>query len=527
MVVVVVAAAVVSLCFQLFLLVNLAVPPPILSISATTTNFSRHDFPLPPHFVFGSGTSAYQVEGAAFEDGRTSSIWDTFAHADKTQISANDSATGDIACDSYHKYKEDIQLMVETGLEAYRFSISWPRLIPNGRGAVNPKGLEYYNNLINELIRHGIQPHATLVHYDLPQALEDEYGGCLSPKFVKDFIAYAEVCFREFGERVLYWTTFNEVNVFVLGGYDVGITPPNRCSFPFGINCSKGNSSSEPYIVAHNILLAHASAANLYKNKYQGRQQGFIGINVFAYWYIPSTNATEDVIATQRANDFYIGWIINPLVFGDYPKIVKKNAGSRIPEFTKVESKLVKGSFDFLGVNHYNTLYIKDKPSSLKINNRDFNADMAVDIIPVSNDTPPDEFPITPSGLLGVLEYFKQFYGNPPIYIHENGQQTQRNSTLHDSARVKYLHGFIGSLLDAVRNGSNARGYFTWSFLDVYELLGGYGSCFGLYYVDLDDKDLKRYPKLSAHWYSNFLKGRSSIEVENISALSHQSHFSQ
>ncbi|KAL7226808.1 hypothetical protein ACSBR1_021809 [Camellia fascicularis] len=184
--------------------------------------------------------------------------------------------------------------------------------------------------------------------------------------------------------------------------------------------------------------------------------------------------------------------IINPLVFGDYPKIVKKNAGSRIPEFTKVESKLVKGSFDFLGVNHYNTLYIKDKPSSLKINNRDFNADMAVDIIPVSNDTPPDE-----------------------------------NSTLHDSARVKYLHGFIGSLLNAVRNGSNARVYFTWSFLDVYELLGGYGSCFGLYYVDLDDKDLKRYPKLSAHWYSNFLKGRSSIEVENISALSHQSHFSQ
>ncbi|KAI7992323.1 Beta-glucosidase 22 [Camellia lanceoleosa] len=194
-------------------------------------------------------------------------------------------------------------------------------------------------------------------------------------------MAYAEVCFREFGDRVLYWTTFNEVNVFVLGGYDVGITPPKRCSFPFGINCSKGNSSSEPYIVAHNILLAHASAANLYKNK-----------------------------------------IINPLVFGDYPKIVKKNAGSRIPEFTKVESKLVKGSFDFLGLNHYNTLYIKDKPSSLKINNRDFNADMAVDIIPVSNDTPPDEFPITPSGLLGVLEYFKQFYGNPPIYIHENGE---------------------------------------------------------------------------------------------------------
>uniref|UniRef100_A0A5B7CAG7 Beta-glucosidase 11-like n=1 Tax=Davidia involucrata TaxID=16924 RepID=A0A5B7CAG7_DAVIN len=508
-----------GLSFSLFfLLLNLALPV------FTADKFSRHDFP--PAFVFGSGASAYQYEGAAFKDGRTPSIWDTSAHSGYAH-----GANGDIACDGYHKYKDDIKLMGDTGLEAYRFSISWPRLIPNGRGPINTKGLEYYNNVINELISHGIQPHVTLVHSDLPQALEDEYGGWLSRKIVKDFTAYADVCFREFGNRVLHWTTLNEVNVFVLGGYDSGITPPMRCSAPFGINCTEGNSSSEPYIVGHNMLLAHASAARLYQKKYQGGQRGFIGINVFAYQFIPYTNATEDVIATQRANDFWLGWIINPLVYGDYPDIVKKNAGTRIPTFTKLESKQVKGSFDFIGVNHYVTSYIKDKPSSLKMDNRDFNADMAAEMIFVRGDTPADEFPVMASGLLRILEYFKQFYGNPPIYIHENGQQTQRNTTLNDTTRVKYISGFIGSLLDAVRNGSNARGYFTWSFFDLFELLDGYESGYGLYYVDLDDNDLKRYPKLSAHWYSNFLKGRSisldsAIELQkNMSTLS-QSHFS-
>ncbi|KAG5567727.1 hypothetical protein RHGRI_003052 [Rhododendron griersonianum] len=467
-------------------LIYLSAPGAILVLCAE--EFSRNDFP--PDFVFGSGTSAYQVEGAAFEDGRTPSIWDTFAHDGNVH-----GDTGDIACDGYHKYKEDIQLMVETGLEAYRFSIAWSRLIPNGRGPVNPKGMEYYNNFIDELIRNGIQPHVTLVHSDLPQALEDEYGGWISRKVVKDFTAYADVCFREFGDRILHWSTFNEANIFVLGGYDVGITPPSRCSPPFGApNCSKGNSSSEPYIAAHNILLAHASAASLYKNKYQ-------------------------VL------------FVNPLVFGDYPNIVKKNAGTRIPAFTNLESQQIKGSFDFLGLNHYATLYIKDNPNKLKMDIRDFNADMAADMIPMHGDTPPDQFPITPSGLVGVLEYFKQVYGNPPIYIHENGQQTRRNSTLDDMPRVNYLCGFIGGLLDALRNGSNSRGYFTWSFLDVFELLDGYNSAFGLYYVDFDDKDLKRYPKRSAHWYSNFLKGMrigpdAVFEAETISSLS-QSHSSQ
>lgn len=196
------------------------------------------------------------------------------------------------------------------------------------------------------------------MHIDFPQALEDEYGGWLSRQTVKNFTAYANACFGEFGDRVLHWTTLNEANIFTIGGYDSGEIPPERCSPPFGVgNCSKGDSSTEPYVAGHHILLAHASAARLYRKMYQGKQHGFIGINVYAYWLVPYTNATEDVIATQRATDFLVGWFVEPLVFGDYPDIMKKNAGKRLPAFTKLESELVKGSIDFIGLNHYNIYF--------------------------------------------------------------------------------------------------------------------------------------------------------------------------
>ncbi|XVF72621.1 hypothetical protein PTKIN_Ptkin12aG0135200 [Pterospermum kingtungense] len=337
--------------------------------------YSRYDFP--PGFVFGSATTAYQVEGAASEDGRTPSIWDTFAHAGYAN-----GATGDVAVDQYHKYKEDVKLMAEMGLDAYRFSISWSRLIPNGRGSVNPKGVQYYNNLINQLIRHGIEPHVTLNNADLPQALEDEYGGWISRRIVKDFTAYAEVCFREFGDRVSYWITVNEPNVFAIGGYDQGFTPPRRCSSPFGmVNCTRGDSSSEPYIAVHNILLAHSAAARLYKRKYQETQNGSIGISIYTFWAVPNTNSTQDAMAAQRMNDFYIGWIANPLVFGDYPDTMKKLAGSRIPTFTDHESELVKGSFDYLGIIHYTVCYVQDDPGSLVLKQRDFSMDIGAKIM--------------------------------------------------------------------------------------------------------------------------------------------------
>ncbi|CAK9322251.1 unnamed protein product [Citrullus colocynthis] len=466
---------------------------------AVADDYSRNDFP--PSFIFGSGTTAYQVEGAAMEDGRTPSIWDTFAHSGD-----GPGGNGDVTSDEYHKYKEDVKLMVDVGLDAYRFSISWSRLIPNGRGAINPKGLEYYNNLINELISHGIQPHVTLHNFDLPQALEDEYGGWVSPKIIEDFKAYAEVCFREFGDRVLHWTTVNEPNVFAMGGYDMGFVPPQRCSPPFGkTKCSKGNSSTEPYLVVHHCLLAHASAASLYNKNYKDKQHGSVGISIYMFRFVPFTHSKQDAKAVERAYQFLINWILHPLVFGEYPKLMRKNAGSRLPIFTKAESSLVKGSADFIGIIHYQNWHVMDDPQSLMMENRDLVADVGAKMMMLKENV------TTPESLQRVIEYLKQVYGNPPTYVYENGLPMKRTSLLEDVPRVEYMHGYIGAVLDALRNGSNVKGYFTWSFLDVFELLDGYHSSYGLFYVDLNDPNLKRYPKLSARWYSNFLKGKATF----------------
>ncbi|KAL3644767.1 glycosyl hydrolase 1 [Castilleja foliolosa] len=374
--------------------------------------YTRADFPA--DFVFGSGTAAPQYEGAAFEDGRTASIWDTFAHSGRSK-----GANGDVACDGYHKYKEDIGLMVETGLEAFRISISWSRLIPNGRGPISKKGLKYYNNLITELTSNGIQAHVTLNHLDLPQALEDEYKGWLSRNIVKDFVDFADVCFKEFGDRVLHWTTINEANIAALGGYIDGIIAPGRCSTRS--ICAEGDSTTEPYTVLHNMLLAHSAAAKLYKKKYLSTQNGKVGINIYTLGFVPLTNSTQDVIATQRVIDFYIGWVMNPLIFGDYPDIVKKRVKTRIPAFTKQESEQVKGSFDFIGLNHYTTVYVKDSPNKKRDIN-DFYTDMAAETIYKRDpDAPEFEYPEMAWGLKGQLEYIKQVYGNPPLYIQENG----------------------------------------------------------------------------------------------------------
>ncbi|XP_027189896.1 hydroxyisourate hydrolase-like isoform X3 [Cicer arietinum] len=422
---------------------------------------------------------------------------------------------GDVACDQYHKYKEDVRLMVETGIDAYRFSISWSRLLPstNGRGPVNPKGLQYYNNLINQLIINGIQAHVTLHNFDLPQALEDEYEGWVSRDIIGDFTYYADVCFREFGDRVLYWTTVNEPNVFALGGYDKGNAPPNRCSPPFcATNSTRGNSTFEPYLVLHHILLAHSSVVRLYKTNYMDQQGGFVGISVYTLAYTPQTNLEQDKVATQRARDFFIGWIVEPLIHGDYPISMKRNAGARIPTFTSIESKQVKGSYDFIGIIHYTNVNVTDNSGALNIKLRDYTQDMAANIIYREDMFSNDEYSVTPWGLQEELDIFKLLYGNPPIFILENGQRTASNSSLEDVSRVKYLHGYIGAVLHALRNGSNVKGYFAWSFMDVFELLDGYRSSYGLYYVDHNDPELKRYPKLSAKWYKRFLMG---IELDN------------
>ncbi|KAM3354008.1 hypothetical protein ACQJBY_024928 [Aegilops geniculata] len=490
-----------SVAFFSLLLLSAAAAPPALG-------FTRGDFP--PDFVFGATTSAYQYEGAVAEDGRSPSIWDTFTHAGKMA----DKSVGDVAADGYHKYKDDVKLMVDMNLEAYRFSISWSRLIPDGRGAVNPKGLEYYNNLIDVLVQHGIQVHIMICQLEYPQMLEDEYGGWLSPRIVEDFTAFADVCFREFGDRVSYWTTIDEPNAGAMGSYDIGVMAPGHCSDPFGaIKCTVGDSTVEPYIAAHNMLLAHASATRLYREKYQAMQKGVVGLSTYSIWPYPMTNSTADLEATKRCMDFLLGWILEPLISGDYPEIMKKIVGSRLPSFTRTQSEAIIGSADFIGINHYYSVYVNDHP--LAKGARDYAADLSVSYKtsktdPPAGKVPPTSFPSDPEGLQLVLLYLKEAYGDIPIYIQENGQSSS-NDTLVDTERTGYLKSYIGSTLAALRNGVNVKGYFVWAFLDVFEYLSGYQARYGLYRVDFDDEARPRQARLSARWYSAFLKNQDIL----------------
>ncbi|KAJ3693980.1 hypothetical protein LUZ60_009460 [Juncus effusus] len=487
---------------------------------------SRDDFPA--GFIFGAGTSAYQVEGAVAEDGRKPSIWDPFTHAGY-EI---DHSNGDIAADQYHKYKEDVKLMHEMGLDAYRFSIAWPRLIPDGRGEVNVKGLQYYNNLINELISYGIQPHVTIYHFDLPLALQDEYNGTLSTKFIDDYTAYADVCFKEFGDRVKHWVTVNEPNIEPIMGYDQGMFPPQRCSYPFGLNCTEGNSTTEPYIVAHHLLLAHASAVELYRDKYQAEQGGKIGITLLGLWFEPATENPDDVAAARRIVDFHIGWILHPLVYGSYPSIMRKNVGSRLPVITEEDSTRIKGSFDFIGFNHYFVIYVQSDMSQLKNQVRDYGMDMAVKMpTPLGNlfkgqvRQNTKGFPVTPWALSKMLDHIKENYGNPPIMIHENGDSETVDSTTvklpyDDDFRVEFLDQYLEALRLSIRNGSNTQGYFVWSFVDTFEFLFGYSGPFGLVGVDFGDSNRTRYSRKSTSWYATFLAGNVLRKnVSNVNAF--------
>ncbi|XP_057852628.1 beta-glucosidase 22 isoform X3 [Cryptomeria japonica] len=426
--------------------------------------------------------------------------------------------------------QEDVRLMYEMGLDAYRFSISWSRLIPDGRGAINPKGLEYYNSLINELRHYGIEPHVTLYHFDLPQSLEDAYGGWLSSQIIEDFKAYAEVCFREFGDRVKYWTTFNEP-AFTVFGYDWGSWPPQRCSFPFGWgNCTAGNSKVEPYIATHHVLLSHAEAVSVYREKFQEKHKGLIGLALFTAWFERMTNTTKDFVATQRTLIFQFGWFLDPIVYGDYHSLIKEMVGSRLPTFSKQQSKKLKASFDFIGVIHYNTFYVSD--AYWPPGERDYPRDMLSTVSELRDGIPiaklaPSGLAIVPWGMQAILEYFKQQYGNPPVIAYENGYATANNESLslldalNDQPRVDYLHDYLGSLLSAIRNGSNAQGYFVWSFVDLFEFLYGYEFRYGLFFVDFKDEKLKRYPTLSARWYTEFLKGSKHIDFVEEKACSH------
>ncbi|KVH89324.1 Glycoside hydrolase, catalytic domain-containing protein [Cynara cardunculus var. scolymus] len=391
-----------------------------------SVTFNRTAFPS--DFVFGAASAAYQYEGAAFEGGKGPSIWDTFSHQFSGKIINGDN--GDVADDFYHRYKDDVKLMDDIGLDAFRFSISWARVIPSGKlsGGVNKEGVAFYNNVINELLSKGIKPFVTIYHWDLPQALQDEYGGFLHPQIMKDFQDFAELCFKEFGDRVKHWITMNEPYVFIVNGYEMGALAPGRCSSWMNNSCPAGNSATEPYIVAHYMLLCHALTVKLYKQKYQASQKGVIGITLVSHWFIPYSPRKANKKAAQRALDFMLGWL---------------------PKFSPEESKLVKGSFDFIGINYYTSNYAADIPSANTIHFSP-STDGRTNLTAYRNGrpigTPSDVsiFFVYPKGLCDLLVYMKEKYNSPTIYITENGYGDADNGIVkhgvNDTARPKVWH---------------------------------------------------------------------------------------
>ncbi|KAJ4758747.1 beta glucosidase 17 [Rhynchospora pubera] len=495
-------------------------------------NFNRSSFPA--GFVFGTASAAYQYEGAAKVGGRGPSIWDTFSHEHPERIS--DGTNGDVAIEFYYRYKtssrvsnlrhftqgvkEDIQRLKQLGVDAFRFSIAWPRVLPKGslRGGVNQEGINFYNNLINEVVANGLKPFVTIFHWDLPQALEDEYKGFLSERITQDYVDYANILFKEFGDRVKHWITFNEPFSFCSFGYTTGAFAPGRCSLWENSKCEPGDSGREPYTACHNLLLAHSDAVKLYKDKYQPVQKGQIGITIVSHWFLPYSSSKADVAAVERSLDFMYGWFLDPLTRGEYPRSMRSILGNRLPKFTKEQSELVKGSYDFIGVNYYASVYAKNNPARNSLR-QSYNTD------PEANQTgtnsrgvllgpQPIESPwfyIYPPGLRSLLLYTKAKYNNPIIYITENGVTTYRNDSvpiaeaLQDDIRIDYHSRHLMNVHSAIREGADVRGYFAWNFMDDYEWNSGYTLRFGLYYVDFKD-NLKRYPKKSAYWFSHFLK---------------------
>nr|XP_022342919.1 uncharacterized protein LOC111136393 isoform X1 [Crassostrea virginica] len=465
---------------------------------------------FPDDFAWSTATSAYQIEGGWNEGGRGPSVWDTWVHEFK-HVEKN--ATGDVACDSYHRYKEDVRLLKNLGVSHYRFSISWPRIFSNGtKESLNQEGISYYNKLINELLENNIKPMATLFHWDLPQALEDQ-GGWLNESTVYHFKDYADVCFREFGDRVKMWISFNEPGLTAWTCYGNGGMAPGRSD----------NPGTYPYIVTRNIILAHAEGYHVLKDKYSS-QNGQYGITYSIGWAEPLDpfNLTH-IEASERKLQFDAGWYLNPIyVNGDYPEVMKQKVAeksrkqnltsSRLPPFSEEEKQRINQTGDFFGLNHYSSSYFF--PRYHDINDISYEADQDVG----SRNDPKwlgsgsSWLFVTPFGLRKVLNWVKKTYNNIPVYITENGV-SDRNGSLTDYSRVYFYRNYINEMLKAVRlDGCNVKGYAAWSFMDNFEWNTGYAEKFGMHYVNFSDPARPRTPKLSALFYNQVIKDNGFLE---------------
>lgn len=443
----------------------------------TTT---RRAITFPANFLWGCATSAYQIEGSPLADGAGPSIWQRFAH---TPGLVRDGDTGDVACDHYRRYAEDVALMARLGLKAYRFSISWSRVIPNGTGAANPAGLGFYDRLVDALLAHGIQPLATLYHWDLPAALDDR-GGWLNPDIAGWFADYAATVFRKLDDRVRLWATLNEPWVVTDGGYLHGaLAPGHRNLF-------------EAPIATHQLLRAHGAAVQAYRSV--GRHQ--IGLVVNLEPKHAASSLPEDAAATQRADAYMNRQYLDPVFLGSYPPELREIFGSAWPEWPQADFELIRAPLDFLGVNYYTRSVARFDAGAWPVRAAPVPQPNAI-----YTET---AWEVYPQGLTDTLLWIRQRYGKIPLYVTENGAAfadppSVAGDELADPLRVSYLTEHVRAIHAALRQGVDLRGYFVWSLLDNFEWALGYAKRFGIVHVDF--KTQRRTPKASARAYAEII----------------------
>ena len=438
---------------------------------------------FPKDFLWGTATSAYQIEGAASEDGRGPSIWDTFAHAEGN---IGDRSNGDVACDHYHRYKDDVGLIRELGAKAYRFSIAWPRVFPDGTGTPNPKGLDFYDRLVDELLRSGIEPYATLYHWDLPQALQDRGGGWLSSETSRAFGDYAGHVATRLSDRVKSFFTVNECGRFVPFGYGLGIDAPGLKLPDAQVNQAR-----------HHVALAHGLAVQAIRA--HGRAGTRVGVAENITTCVPAIDTPANVEATRVATRELNAGFLNVILTGEYTDGFLKYAGANAPKFTAEELKIISTPTDFLGLNIYAPGYYITASERGPFT-----------VVPFPSSFPhmsSDWLRIAPETMYWAPRLAAELWNVDTIYISENGTSSidkrAADGEVYDLDRVMFLRNYLGQLQRAIADGVPVKGYFLWSLMDNFEWIYGYEKRFGLYHVDFETQ--LRKPKLSASFYRDVI----------------------
>ncbi len=435
-------------------------------------------------FLWGAATSSYQIEGAAKEDGRGLSIWDTFSHTLGKTINGD---TGDAACDHYHKYREDVSMMVEIGLNSYLFSISWSRVFPHGEGAVNQKGIDFYNVLVDELIKNNIEPVAVLYHWDLPQALQDK-GGWDNRNTIECFAEYAAFMFKSLGDRVKKWITFKEPWVVAFLGNLEGVHAPGFKDPTLAVR------------VSHNLMVSHAQAVQAFRQS--GIRDGKISISLNLYPIYSFSESAEDKLAAKMADGYDNRWFLDPVLKGVYPEDMLEFFETKLdaPEIMPGDMDLIKNNpIDFLSVNYYSRELVKYSPHN---NIFGYKA-----ILPESSEVTDMGWEVYPEGLYDLLKRIHRDYEHPEIFITENGAAFKDDRIIdgrvEDDDRIEFVRGHLEAVSRAASEGVRVKGYYLWSLMDNFEWAWGYSKRFGIIYVDYTT--LRRTLKKSAFWFKNLI----------------------